>query len=97
MEEGTGVAKVTSVTKHPVVEVAEGVTVGGYTVHAKMHVPALKYSSGLFLVKILEPAALQYLQDERGSLMTGGVFEFGAVGGVSVGKKLTISILPAAL
>jgi hypothetical protein len=57
------------VDKHPVVEVAEGVEVGGFTVYAKMYVPEHKYSTGLYLVRILEPVALQYLQYEQGSLM----------------------------
>jgi hypothetical protein len=57
---------VTRVTKHPVVEVAEGGQVGGFTIHAKMYVPANEYSTDLYLVKIIEPIGLQYLQPEEG-------------------------------
>jgi hypothetical protein len=72
MEEGSGIAEVTGVTKHPVVEVAEGVEVGSYTVHAKMYVPAVKYSNDFYLVKIMEPKGLDYLQPERGWQMERG-------------------------
>jgi hypothetical protein len=87
-------AEVTKVTKHPVVEVAEGVQVGGFTVYAKMYFPAHKYSADIYRVKILEPVALQYLQHEQGSLMEHGEFQFDSVEEVSVGTKLKISILP---
>ena len=42
MDEDPILAEVTKVTKHPVVEVAEGVQAGGFTVYAKMCVPAHK-------------------------------------------------------
>ena len=51
MEECAGIAEVIRVTKPPVVEIAEGVEVGGSTIHARMCAPADKYSSGLFLVR----------------------------------------------
>ena len=38
--------------------VPEGVEVRGYTVRAKMYVPAVKYSNDFYLVKILEPKGL---------------------------------------
>jgi hypothetical protein len=40
MEECTGIAEVIKVTKHPVVEIAEGVEVGGFTVQTKIRAPA---------------------------------------------------------
>jgi hypothetical protein len=88
-------AIVTRVVKLPVREVVEGVQVGGFAVNAKMYVPAHKYSSGLYLVKIEEPIALKYLQRERGSLMEHGEFQFDAVDYVAVGTRLKISILSA--
>ena len=47
--ECAGIAEVFRVTKHPAVEIAEGVEVGGSTIHARMCTPADKYSSGCFL------------------------------------------------
>jgi hypothetical protein len=52
MEESAGIAEVIRVTKHPVVEIAEGIEVGGYTIHARMYAPADKCLHDLFLVKI---------------------------------------------
>ena len=95
MEEGSGMAEVTGVTKHPVVEVAEGVEVGSYTVRAKMYVPAVKYSNDFYLVKIMEPKGLDYLQPERGWQMERGEFAFDSVKELQVGDRLKISILPA--
>lgn len=95
MEEGSGIAEVTGVTKHPVVEVAEGVEVGGYTIRAKMYVPAVKYSNDFYLVKIMEPKGLDYLQPERGWQMERGEFAFDSVKELQVGDRLKISILPA--
>jgi hypothetical protein len=95
MDESPILAEVTKVTKHPVVEVAEGIQVGGFTVHAKMYVPAHKFSKDLYRVKILEPVALQYLQHEQGSWMEHGEFQFDSVDEVSVGTQLKISILLA--
>jgi hypothetical protein len=95
MEENTGIAVVTGSTKQPVVKVAEGLEVGGFTVRAEMDVPANKYSQDLFLVKIVEPAGLDYLQHEKGSLMEHGRFELDAARDVKVGTKQKISIAPA--
>jgi hypothetical protein len=39
MEECAGIAEVTRVTKHPVVEIAESVEVGGPAIHARMYAP----------------------------------------------------------
>jgi hypothetical protein len=88
-------AIVTRVDKHPVVEVAQGVKVGGFTVYAKMYAPKRKYSTGLYLVRILEPYAVQYLQYEQGSLMEHGEFQFDSVDEISVGTRMKISLVPA--
>lgn len=89
-------AIVTKVTKHPIVEVAEGVQVRRFTVYAQMYVPAHKYSTDLYLVKIVEPGALQYLQPEQGWLMEHGEFQFDAVDDVPIDTRLKISVVPAA-
>ena len=86
-------AIVTRVVKLPVRELVEGVQVGGFAVYAKMCVPAHKYSSGLYLVKIEEPIALKYLEQQRGSLMEHGEFQFDALDYVPVGSKLKVSVL----
>jgi hypothetical protein len=96
MEEGTGIAIVTEVTRRSVVEVDEGAEVGFFTVRAKMYEPPHEYSTGLFLVKILEPPAMGNLQNEQGSLMRHGEFGFEAVEEVNIGDKLKIFIRPAA-
>ena len=61
-----------------------------------MYAPIHKYSNDLFLVKILEPAELQFLQNEQGSWMVHGKFHFAALKEVKVGDKLKISNSPAA-
>jgi hypothetical protein len=92
MEEGTGIAEVIRVTKHPVVEIAEGIEVGGYTVHARMYSPAHKYVDDFFLVKILKPD----LQHEKSSQMEHGEFNFDSGEALNIGDKLEILISPAA-
>ena len=42
MEECAGIAEVIRVTKHPVIEIAEGVEVGGSTIPARMYATADK-------------------------------------------------------
>jgi hypothetical protein len=91
MEEGTGLAEVIRVTKQPVVEIAEGVEVGGYTVHARMYAPADKYSEGSFMVKIAKPQ----LQHAQSSQMEHGEFSFNSGEELKVGEKLEILIFPA--
>ncbi|MBV9106963.1 MAG: hypothetical protein JO066_08215 [Verrucomicrobia bacterium] len=88
MEEGTGVAEVISVTKQPVVEIAEGVEVGGYTVRARIYAPTDKYSDGSFTVKIAKPQ----LQHAQGSQMEHGEFSFNSGEELKVGDKLGILI-----
>jgi hypothetical protein len=39
-----------------------------------------KYSEGAYLVKVIEPEALQVLQSEQGWLMEDGIFQFDAIG-----------------
>ena len=95
MEEGTGIAEVIRVTKHPVVEIAEGVEVGGYTVQARMYVPAQKYSNDFFLVRISKPSELACRQHEKGSQMEHGEFSFDSGEELKVGDKLEIFISPA--
>jgi hypothetical protein len=86
-------AIVTRVVKLPVRELVEGVQVGGFAVYAKMCVPTHKYSNGLYLVKIEEPIAVKYLEQQRGSLMEHGEFQFDALDYVPVGSKLKVSVL----
>jgi hypothetical protein len=90
MEEGIAIAEVIRVTKHPVVEIAEGIEVGGYTVHAKMYAPADKYSHGLFLVKISNPLQCANLYHEKGSPMENGEFSFHSGAELKVGDKLEV-------
>jgi hypothetical protein len=96
MEEGTAIAEVISVTKHPVVEIAEGVEVGGYTIHARMYATADKYSHNLFLVKISKPSDFASFQNEKGFQMENGEFSFDSGEELKVGDKLEILIFSAA-
>jgi hypothetical protein len=95
MEESTGIAEVIRVTKHPIVEIAEGVEVGGYTVRAKMCTPAHRDSKEVFLVKISKPPAFSTVQHEHGSQMEDGEFSFDSGEELKVGDKLEILISPA--
>jgi len=96
MEEGTGIAEVIRVTRQPVVEIAEGVEVGGYTIHARMYAPAQKYSNGLFFVKISKPSAFSTVQHENGAQMEHGEFSFDSGEELNVGDKLEVLISPGA-
>jgi hypothetical protein len=96
MEECAGIAEVIRVTKHPVVEIAEGVEVGGYTIHARMYAPADKCLRGLFLVKISKPFEFVSFQHEKGFKMENGEFSFDSGAELKVGDKLEILISPAA-
>jgi hypothetical protein len=96
MEEGAAIAEVIKVTRHPVFEIAEGVEVGGYTIHARINVPADKYSHDCFRVKISKPSACASLQHEKASQMTHGEFSFDSGEELKVGDKLEILILPPA-
>ena len=95
MEEGTGIAEVIRVTKHPIVEIAEGVEVGGYTMHARICAPAHRYAKEVFQVKILKPSAFSTVQHEHGSQMEHGEFSFDSGEELKVGDKLEILISPA--
>jgi hypothetical protein len=95
MEEGTGIAEVIRVIKHPIVEIAEGVEVGGYTVRARMCPPAQTYLKEIFLVKISKPSAFSTVQHEHGSQMEHGEFSFDSGEELKVGDKLEILISPA--
>ena len=96
MKECAGIAEVIRVMKHPVVEIAEGVEVGGCTIHARMHAPADQYSHGFFLVKISKPSAFAPLQRERSVRMENGEFSFDSGEELKVGEKLEIFVLLAA-
>ena len=96
MKECAGIAEVIRVMKHPVVEIAEGVEVGGCTIHARMYAPADQYSHGFFLVKILKPSAFAPLQHERSLRMENGEFSFDSGDELKVGEKLEIFVLLAA-
>ncbi|MBV8140833.1 MAG: hypothetical protein JO279_14490 [Verrucomicrobia bacterium] len=91
MEEGAGVAEVIRVAKQPVIEIAEGVEVGGYVVHARMCASGIRYSDGTFMVKIAKPQ----LQHAQGSRMEHGEFSFNSGEELKVGDKLEILISPA--
>jgi len=94
MAEDTGIAEVIRVTKHPVVEIAEGVEVGGYTVQARMYAPAQKYLHDLFLVRISKPSGFAHLQHQKGTPMEHGEFSFDSGEELKVGDKLEILIYP---
>jgi hypothetical protein len=95
MEEYAGIAEVIRVTKHPVVEIAEGVEVGGSTIHARMYATADKYAHDLFLVKISKPSEFASLQNEKGFQMKNGEFSFDSGEELKVGDKLGILIFSA--
>jgi len=96
MEDCSGIAEVIRVTKHPVVEIAEGVEVGGYTIHARMYAPADKHLNNLFLVKISKPSEFTSFLHEKGFKMEKGEFSFDSGAELKVGDKLEILISPAA-
>ena len=95
MEQGIGIAEVIRVTRHPIVEIAEGVEVGGYTVRARMCAPAHRYSKEVFLVKISKPSAYSTVLHEHGSQMEHGEFSFDSGEELKIGDKLEILISPA--
>ena len=89
-----GIAEVVSVTRQPIVEVAEGVEAGGsYTIGARIYAPADMYSIGCFQVKISKPIDLA---DKIPSVMDHGRFTFHCERQLKVGDKLDICISPAA-
>jgi hypothetical protein len=95
MEDAAGIAEVVRVTKHPVVEIAEGVEVGGYTIQARICPAAHKCANGLFLVKVSKPSEIACHQRERGLQMKHGEFSFDSGELLKVGDKLEILISPA--
>jgi hypothetical protein len=58
MNENTGIAEVTKVLKQPVFKLAGGLEVAGFTIRAKMYVPAQRYSHDLFYVNVISPERL---------------------------------------
>jgi hypothetical protein len=68
MQEDKTIAEVTQVTKHPVVEVSEGVKTGGFTVHAKIVPPAEKFSTGLAECGLFAATAMPHLRRQSGTL-----------------------------
>ena len=89
-----GIAEVVSVTRQPIVEVAEGVEAGGsYTIGARIYAPADMYSIDCFQVKISKPIDLA---DKIPSVMDHGRFTFHSERQLKVGDKLDIYISPAA-
>ena len=96
MEEGTGIAQVIRVTKDPIVEIAEGVEVGGYTVYARMEGPVDRYSHDVLLVKISKPLKAANLHHERGSPIEQGEFSFNCGEALRVGDKLEVLIFAPA-
>jgi hypothetical protein len=95
MDEDIGIAEVIVVMKHPVVELAEGVEVGGsFTIRAKLCAPVTRYSAGIFLVKIVKPAGSDSLQPKQGSLMEQGQFKFDSFKELKSGDRLEILISP---
>jgi hypothetical protein len=51
----SGIAEVTQAIRHPIVKVDEGMEIRVFSIRAKMHVPAHRYSQDLFRVKVLKP------------------------------------------
>jgi hypothetical protein len=96
MEESAGIAEVIRVTKHPVVEIAEGVEVGGYTILARMYAPGDEYLQDVFLVKISKPSESVSFQHAKGFKMENGEFSFDSGAELKAGDKLEILISPAA-
>jgi hypothetical protein len=92
MEESTEIAEVIRVANHPVVEIAEGVEVGGCTVYAKINDPVQKYRHCSFTVQILKPIGLSHIQREKGLRMEHGQFSFDSGEELKVGDKLEILI-----
>jgi hypothetical protein len=86
-------AIVTRVTTHPTYELAEGIEVSSVTVTAKMYVPAQKYLSDIYLVKVLKPG-LDRDPPEQGRIMERGEFQFDADFEVKVGDRFEISVTP---
>jgi hypothetical protein len=95
MKENDGIAEVIRVTKHPVVEIAEGVEVGGCTIHARMYAPPDQFSRGLFLVKISKPCEITSRQHASNLRMENGEFSFDSGEELKVGEKLEIFIVHA--
>jgi hypothetical protein len=88
-----GIAQVVSVTRQPIVEVAEGVEAGGsYTIVARIYPPADNYSKCCFQVKISKPIDLA---DKIPSVMDHGRFTFYSERQLKVGDQLDIDISPA--
>jgi hypothetical protein len=92
MEEGAGIAQVIRVTRYPILEIAEVVEVGGYTVFARMVGPADKYSHDFFLVKISKPLKVANLHHEKGSPVEHGEFSFNCGEELRVGDRLEVLI-----
>jgi hypothetical protein len=96
MEEATGIAQVIRVTKYPIVEIAEGVEVGGYIVYARMDGPLDKYSHDFLMVKISKPMKVANLHHEKGSPMEHGEVSFNCGEELRVGDKLEVLIFARA-
>ena len=94
MEENAEIAEVIRVANHPVVEIAEGVEVGGCTVYARINDPRQKYCHASFVVQILKPSGLSHLQREKGLRLERGQFSFDSGEELKVGDKLEILISP---
>jgi hypothetical protein len=88
------IAKVVEVKEHDPVELIDGAVTILTTAVAKMYAPLLKYSSDLFMIKILKPEKFCDLQIEGDHLMEYGEFQFSTTNKVKAGDALEISITP---
>jgi hypothetical protein len=87
-----GFAEVVSVSRRPIVELAEGIEAGGgYAIEAKIYEPTDKHSKESFRVKIFRPIDLA---DKVPSVVDHGRFTFFSDRALKAGDRLEISISP---
>jgi hypothetical protein len=87
-----GIAEVVSVSRRPIVEVAEGIEAGGgYAIEAKIYEPTGKHSKESFRVRIFKPIDLA---DKVPSVVDHGRFTFFSDRALKAGDRLEISVSP---
>ena len=92
MEVSTGIAKVVSVKRVPLMDETDPLWDHVYAIQAKIYLPAGKYSNDQFRVKISNPIGVA---KRAPSIMNHGRFTFDSHRELKVGKLLEISISPA--
>jgi len=65
-----------------------------YHVEARMLVPATKYSTDVYMVRIINPEGIGDLMDEEGTLMEHGRFSFDSTQEVPKDTELELQITP---